>query len=81
MRNRKRDNFAVSECGMGTNGTGVQRKLDENVRDNGSNPLPESCKGKTFRGFNKKWTRKDALKQEKTETKIKREEETDDGKE
>ena len=42
---------------------------------------PESCKGKAFQGFNKKWTRKDAPKQEKTEKKNKREEETDDGKE
>ena len=42
---------------------------------------PESCKGKAFRGFNKKWTRKDAPKQEKTDKKIKREEETNDGKE
>ena len=40
-----------------------------------------SCEGKAFRGFNKKWTRKDAPKQEKTEKKIKRDKETDDGKE
>ena len=42
---------------------------------------PKSCEGKAFRGFNKKWTQKDALEQEKTEKKSKREEETDDGKE
>ena len=35
---------------------------------------PESCKGKAFRGFNKKWTRKYTPKQEKTEKKIRREE-------
>ena len=32
----KRDNFPISECGMETNGTGVPRKLGENVRDDGS---------------------------------------------
>ena len=42
---------------------------------------PASCEGKAFQGSNKKGTRKDAPKQEKTEKKIKRDEETDDGKE
>ena len=42
---------------------------------------PESCEGKAFQGLNKKWTQKDAPKQEKTEKKIKRKEETNDGKE
>ena len=46
MRNRKRDNFPVSECGMGTNGTGVPRKLEENVRVDGSVNLLRVVKGR-----------------------------------
>ena len=42
---------------------------------------PMSCEGKAFRGFNKKWTQKDAPKQEKTEKKTKKEAEADGGKE
>ena len=41
---------------------------------------PASCKGKAFRGFNKKGTHKNAPKHEKAEKKSKRDEETDVGK-
>ena len=36
MRNRRRDSSRVPGYGMETNGTGVPRKLEENVRDVGS---------------------------------------------
>ena len=42
---------------------------------------PTSCKGKAFKGFNKKGMPKEAPKPEKPEKKSKRKEETDDGKE
>ena len=42
----QRDNFPLSECGMGTNGTGVPRKLEENVRDDGSITLMRVAKGR-----------------------------------
>ena len=42
---------------------------------------PSSCEGKAFQGFNKKGTRKEAPKQEKTEKKNKREKENDNDKE
>ena len=69
---------------MGTNCTGVPRKLEETggkCEGQWVHHPPESCKGEAFRGFNKKWTRRDALKQEITEKKMNREEETNDGKE
>ena len=38
--------LSMSECGMGTNGTGDPRKLEENVRDDGSVTLLRVAKGR-----------------------------------
>ena len=67
MRNRKRDNFPISECGMGTNGTGAPRKLEENVRDDGSVTLLRVVKGRhieasTRNGHKRKHQNKRKLK-------------------
>ena len=87
MRNHRRDNNPAPGYGMETNGTGVPRKLEVNVRDVGSinppppPPPPLSCEGKAFRGFNKRGTCKETPHQEKTEKKNKRDEENDNDKE
>ena len=66
---------------MGTNGTGVPRKLKVNVRDDGPVTLLRVAKERRSEVSTKRGHGKDTPKQEKTEKKIKRDEETDDGKE
>ena len=46
MRNPIRGNFPASGCGTETNGIGVPKKLEVNVRDAGSVTLPQVAKGR-----------------------------------
>ena len=46
MRNPKTGNFPASGCGMETNGIGVPKKQEVNVRDDGSVTLPQVAKGR-----------------------------------
>ena len=69
MRNPKLDNFPAPGCGMETNGIGVPKTQELNVRDAGSITLELVAKGRHLKASRKRGCRRIHLNQRKSKRK------------